>query len=120
MGPSTSTYIEPGWVCQTEFCPPERRWRKANLMLESWGVDHFMRILKKENLPLFGKLNPSNYQEFKQLGDGLVKAYGDLNVSHSNFEPEVVGHICAGNILGIVLWKKPLPLLLKTNLKENN
>jgi hypothetical protein len=74
-------------------------------MLESWGFDHFMSILRKENLPIFGKLNPSTYQKFTQLGDGLVKAYGNVNISHSNFEPEVIGHICAGNILGIAAFE---------------
>ena len=33
-------------------------------MLESWGFDHFMGILKKHNLPLSGKLKPENYQDF--------------------------------------------------------
>jgi hypothetical protein len=74
-------------------------------MIDSWGFDHFMKILKKENLPLFGKLKPEKYQEFSNLQDGLVKAYGELNVSHSNFEPEIIGHICAGNILGIAAFE---------------
>jgi hypothetical protein len=30
-----------------------------------------------------------------------VKAYGEAQVTHSNYEPEIIGHICAGNILGI-------------------
>ena len=30
-------------------------------MIESWGFDNFMSILKKENLPLLGKLDPDNY-----------------------------------------------------------
>ncbi|MFE3845453.1 acyl-CoA reductase [Thermoplasmatota archaeon] len=83
-------------------------------MLESWGFDNFMSILKKENLPLFGKLNPGNYQKFTSLGDGLVKAYGRVNVSHSNFEPEVVGHICAGNILGIAAFEMIIDKLIDT------
>ena len=74
-------------------------------MIESWGFDNFMSILKKENLLIFGKLDPGNYQQFKPLGDGLVKAYGNINVTHSNFEPELVGHICAGNILGIAAFE---------------
>jgi hypothetical protein len=70
-------------------------------MIESWGFDHFFKTLKKENLPVFGKLQPQNYREFSKLDDGLVKAYGKPFVTHSNFEPEVIGHICAGNILGL-------------------
>ena len=74
-------------------------------MLESWGFDNFMSVLKKENLPLFGKLDPKKYIKFKPLGDGLVKAYGNADVNFSNFEPEVIGHICAGNILGIAAFE---------------
>jgi hypothetical protein len=74
-------------------------------MIDNWGFDHFMKILQKENLPLFGKLKPKDYQEFSDLQGGLVKAYGELNVSHSNFEPEIIGHICAGNILGIAAFE---------------
>jgi hypothetical protein len=81
-------------------------------MLESWGFDHFMGILKKENLPLFGKLKPENFQQFSDLSDGLVKAYGEQNVSHSNYEPEVIGHICAGNILGIAAFEMVLDKLV--------
>ena len=81
-------------------------------MIESWGFDNFMSILKKENLPLFGKLNPGNYQKFTSLGDGLVKAYGNVNVSHSNFEPKVIGHICAGNILGIAAFEMIIDKLI--------
>lgn len=81
-------------------------------MIESWGFDHFMSILKKENLPLFGKLQPDKYKEFSELSDGLVKAYGKLNVSHSNYDPEVIGHICAGNILGIAAFEMILDKLI--------
>jgi Acyl-CoA reductase (LuxC) len=70
-------------------------------MIESWGFDHFFCTLKKENLPVFGKLQPQDFKEFKKLGDGLVKAYGKPHASYSNYEPEVIGHICAGNILGL-------------------
>ena len=61
-------------------------------MIESWGFNHFMSILRKDNLPLFGKLNPEEYKDFSELGDGLVKAYGEVNVSHSNFNPSVIGY----------------------------
>lgn len=81
-------------------------------MLESWGFDHFMGILRKENLPLFGKLKPENYQQFSELSDGLVKAYGEQNVSHSNYDPEIIGHICAGNILGIAAFEMVLDKLV--------
>ena len=81
-------------------------------MIESWGFDNFISILKKENLPLLGKLDPSNFQKFSPLGDGLVKAYGNVNVSHSNYEPEVVGHICAGNILGIAAFEMIIDKLI--------
>jgi len=81
-------------------------------MIESWGFDHFMSILKKENLPLFGKLQHDKYREFSELKDGLVKAYGRLDVSHSNYEPEVIGHICAGNILGIAAFEMILDKLI--------
>jgi hypothetical protein len=74
-------------------------------MLESWGFDHFMGILKKHNLPLSGQLNPEKYKRFTDYSSGLVKAYGEKNVIHSNYEPEVIGHICAGNILGIAAFE---------------
>ncbi len=81
-------------------------------MIESWGFDHFMSILRKENLPLFGKLQPDKYKDFSELNDGLVKAYGEHNVIHSNFDPEVIGHICAGNILGIAAFEMILDKLV--------
>lgn len=74
-------------------------------MVESWGFDHFLGIIKKENLPIFGKLKPSDFKEFTKLGDGLVKAYGEAKVSHSNYNPEVIGHICASNIVGIAAFE---------------
>ncbi len=81
-------------------------------MIESWGFDHFMGILKKENLPLFGKLQPDKYKKFTELSDGLVRAFGEQNIIHSNYEPEVVGHICAGNILGIAAFEMILDKLI--------
>jgi hypothetical protein len=81
-------------------------------MIEAWGFDHFMSILRKENLPLFGKLQPDKYKEFSDLNDGLVKAYGEYNVSHTNFDPEIIGHICAGNILGIAAFEMILDKLI--------
>ena len=81
-------------------------------MLESWGFDHFMGILKKHNLPLSGKLKPGNYKDFSDYSDGLVKAYGEQNVSHSNYDPEIIGHICAGNILGIAAFEMILDKLI--------
>ncbi len=74
-------------------------------MIESWGFDHFLSIIKKENLPLFGKLIPGNFTKFAKLNEGLVKAFGVPKVSHSNYNPEVIGHICAGNILGIAAFE---------------
>ena len=41
-------------------------------MLEYWGFDYFISTLRKENLPLFGKLQPQNFKEFSKLSDGLV------------------------------------------------
>jgi hypothetical protein len=70
-------------------------------MIESWGFDQFFSTMKKENLPLFGKIEPTQYKEFLKLGDGLVKAYGKPHIIHSNYQPEVIGHICAGNIMGL-------------------
>ena len=81
-------------------------------MIESWGFDHFMSILRKDNLPLFGKLKPEDYKEFSKLGDGLVKAYGEVDISHSNFDPSIIGHICAGNILGIAAFEMILDKLI--------
>lgn len=74
-------------------------------MIDSWGFDRFMSILKKKNLPIFSKLHSKNYDKFIEHGDGLVRAYGNENVTHSNFMPEVIGHICAGNILGIAAFE---------------
>jgi hypothetical protein len=81
-------------------------------MIESWGFDHFLGIIKKENLPVFGKLKPDDFKEFTKLSDGLVKAYGEIKVSHSNFNPEVIGHICAGNILGIAAFEMVMDKLV--------
>jgi hypothetical protein len=74
-------------------------------MLEYWGFDYFLSSMRKENLPLFGRLQPQQYREFTKLEDGLVKAYGIPNILHSKFEPEVIGHVCAGNILGIAAFE---------------
>lgn len=81
-------------------------------MVESWGFDHFLRIIKKENLPLFGKLIPDNFKKFTKLHDGLVKAYGKSKISHSNYNPEVIGHICAGNILGLPAFEMVMDKLV--------
>jgi hypothetical protein len=74
-------------------------------MLQYWGFDYFLSSMRKENLPLFGRLQPQQYREFTKLEDGLVKAYGISNILHSKFEPEVIGHVCAGNILGIAAFE---------------
>ena len=81
-------------------------------MIESWGFDYFFDILKKENLPLLGKLQPNNFREFSKCGDGLVKAYGKPHISHSNYQPEVIGHICAGNILGLAAFEMVMDKLV--------
>jgi hypothetical protein len=60
-----------------------------------------LKLLKKDNIPINGKLQHKKFTEFKEHGDGLVKAYGVAKVTYSNYEPEIIGHICAGNILGI-------------------
>jgi hypothetical protein len=74
-------------------------------MIDSWGFGRFMSILKKKNLPIFSKLHSKNYDKFTEHGEGLVRAYGNENITHSNFMPEVIGHICAGNILGIAAFE---------------
>jgi len=81
-------------------------------MIESWGFDYFFDIIKKENLPLAGKLLPSNFREFSPCGDGLVKAYGKPHVTHSNYSPELIGHICAGNILGLAAFEMVMDKLV--------
>ncbi len=81
-------------------------------MIESWGFDYFFDIIKKENLPLAGKLQPEKFRVFSPCGDGLVKAYGKPHVSHSNYEPEVIGHICAGNILGLAAFEMVMDKLV--------
>jgi hypothetical protein len=81
-------------------------------MIESWGFDCFFDILKKENLPLAGKLQAQNYQKFLPCGDGLVKAYGTPHVSYLNYEPEIIGHICAGNILGLAAFEMVIDKLV--------
>jgi len=70
-------------------------------MLESLGFGYMLGLLKKEHIPLTGKLQHKNFTEFAEHGDGLVKAYGEAEVTHSNYEPELIGHVCAGNILGL-------------------
>jgi hypothetical protein len=81
-------------------------------MIETWGFDYFFDIIKKENLPLAGKLQPNNFREFSPCGDGLVKAYGKAHVTYSNYEPEVIGHICAGNILGLAAFEMVMDKLV--------
>jgi hypothetical protein len=81
-------------------------------MVEFWGFNHFLNIIKKENLPLFGKLQPSNYKMFSKLNEGLVKAYGEAKISHSNYDPEVIGHICAGNIMGLAAFEMVMDKLV--------
>jgi hypothetical protein len=81
-------------------------------MIESWGFDYFFDILRKDNLPLAGKYQAQNYREFSPCGDGLVKAYGKPHVTHSNYEPEVIGHICAGNILGLASFEMVMDKLI--------
>jgi hypothetical protein len=81
-------------------------------MIESWGFDFFFDILKKDNLPLAGKRQVQDYQKFTACGDGLVKAYGKPHVMHSNYEPEVIGHICAGNILGLAAFEMVMDKLV--------
>ncbi len=81
-------------------------------MIESWGFDYFFDIIKKDGLPLAGKLQPHNFREFAPCGDGLVKAYGKPHVTHSNYEPEVIGHICAGNILGLAAFEMVMDKLV--------
>lgn len=70
-------------------------------MLESFGFGHMLGLLKKDNIPITGKLQHNNFKEFSDHGDGLVKAFGNAEITHLNYEPEIIGHICAGNILGI-------------------
>lgn len=81
-------------------------------MIESWGFDYFFDIIKKDNIPLAGKLQPNNFREFSTCGDGLVKAYGKPHISLSNYEPEVIGHICAGNILGLAAFEMVMDKLV--------
>lgn len=81
-------------------------------MIESWGFDFFFDILKKENLPLAGKRQAQEYTVFSPCGDGLVKAYGKPHVTHSNYEPQVIGHICAGNILGLAAFEMVMDKLV--------
>ena len=70
-------------------------------MLESLGFGYMLGLLKKEHIPLTGKLQNKNFTEFAEHGDGLVRAYGETEVAYSNYEPELIGHVCAGNILGL-------------------
>jgi hypothetical protein len=81
-------------------------------MVESWGFNHFLNIIKKENLPLFGKLHPGNFKVFNRLNEGLVKAFGEIKISHSNYNPEIIGHICAGNILSLAAFEMVMDKLV--------
>ena len=81
-------------------------------MIETWGFDYFFDILKKENLPLAGKLQAYNYRNFLPYNDGLVKAYGQPHIKYLNYEPEVIGHICAGNILGLAAFEMVMDKLV--------
>ena len=81
-------------------------------MIETWGFDYFFDILKKENLPLAGKLQAYNYRDFLPYNDGLVKAYGQPHIKYLNYEPEVIGHICAGNILGLAAFEMVMDKLV--------
>ena len=41
-----------------------------------------------------------------------MKAYGKPHISHSNYQPEVIGHICAGNILGLAAFEMVMDKLV--------
>jgi hypothetical protein len=68
-------------------------------------IKHYIEALRKENLPLFGKLDPKEFRDFNNAGDGLIKAFGEGKATHTNLRPEIIGHICAGNIPGIAAFE---------------
>jgi hypothetical protein len=73
-------------------------------MIESLTY-RFINFLEKRDLPLFKKLNPEEFRDFNNLGDGLVKAFGKGKIEYSNYQPKIIGHICAGNIPGIAVFE---------------
>ncbi len=81
-------------------------------MIQRWGFGRFFQVLRKENLSPFGKLQPHNYREFTAFNTGLIKAFGDPLVTYSNYEPAIVGHVCAGNILGLPAFEMVMDKLV--------
>jgi len=73
-------------------------------MIESLTY-RFINFMEKNEMLLIGKLNPEEFRSFNSLGDGLVKAFGEGKIEYSNYQPKIIGHICAGNIPGIAVFE---------------
>jgi len=98
----TERWLDPmykGRLLAKDILPPITGF--SSEMIETWGFGRFLSILKRENFPIFNKLNHENFQDFSAHGAGWVKAYGTQEITHSNLDPVLIGHICAGNIIGI-------------------
>lgn len=69
-------------------------------MIDKWGFDVFLRTLAASNLPL-GRLDSTRFHHFTPTPNGYMKAYPETQPAYNNEHPALIGHICAGNILGL-------------------
>ncbi len=97
----------------TQWTDPDSPWRRlahdilppitgySHQMIEEWGFNVFLQTLNPRNLPLTGRLDPRRYHEFTPYCTGYVKAAGKTPEYYANDQPKLIGHICAGNIVGL-------------------
>jgi len=96
-----------------EWADPESPWRRiaheilppitgfSARMIEDWGFNIFLQSLNPRNLPLTGRLDPHQYRHFVPYCTGYLKAAGKTLAKYENDQPRLIGHICAGNIVGL-------------------
>lgn len=70
-------------------------------MIENWGFNIFLQTLDPRNLPLTGRLDPHHYRQFTPYQTGYLKTVGKTKEYYANDQPKLIGHICAGNIVGL-------------------
>jgi hypothetical protein len=70
-------------------------------MIEEWGFNIFLQTLDPRDLPLTGRLDPHQYRQFTPYSSGYVKTSGKTPAYYDNDHPKLIGHICAGNIVGL-------------------
>jgi hypothetical protein len=97
----------------TQWADPDSPWRRiahdllppitgySPQMIEEWGFNVFLQTLDPRDLPLTGRLDPHHYRQFTPYCTGYVKAAGKTPKYYDNDQPKLIGHICAGNIVGL-------------------